>query len=549
MSSRSNTSIAKSTASDNDQEEESKETSSAHVASINIEPLQMQLLIKPDDVKQKQDSGNFDDMLTYIDASVVSEWLNRANRSLRKMHKWHQDNSGLFNEPSSNRTKQSQYEPFILFASFWLGSHPTARFDHKQRRQLIEMEHSIICDEVQQAFQVGIESQQIGIADTHRLLRAVLKEYPLQFLSFRGVYLLLDYIEILSSNRQDDYKKLLSDVKCRTLNKQYAQWLLSIRSFALINLCWSIVKFYRRTLEKEVNCFKTTSSTSQLEELDGRLSSLSISNKETVVSKPNVNSSCSSLSNSSTSSSTSSSSSSLLKKRLKNSSLKKENEQDFLPILNQVKYDLYVENAYKHDLPDVLHYLILTKKCDPFKRDEQGRTLIFLAVINDRPKILNYLIKRWPSIDVNEQCHSGNTPLHAAVNKGNQTLVDIILQSLNNENEPINTDTFESSSTSSLINEGETTSRSRKSYKLDINKINEKCMNSTALHLAVWNDFNEIALRLVQNNADPNLKMNGTTTAFDLALENSNQVLYELLNEFNSLGSITKSSLNIPNLN
>jgi hypothetical protein len=347
LSSRSNTSIAKSTASDNDQEEESKETSSAHVSSINIEPLQMQLLIKPDDVKQKQDSGNFDDMLTYIDASVVSEWLNRANRSLRKMHKWHQDNSGLFNEPSSNRTKQSQYEPFILFASFWLGSHPTARFDHKQRRQLIEMEHSIICDEVQQAFQVGIESQQIGIADTHRLLRAVLKEYPLQFLSFRGVYLLLDYIEILSSNRQDDYKKLLSDVKCRTLNKQYAQWLLSIRSFALINLCWSIVKFYRRTLEKEVNCFKTTSSTSQLEELDGRLSSLSISNKETVVSKPNVNSSCSSLSNSSTSSSTSSLSSSLLKKRLKNSSLKKENEQDFLPILNQVKYDLYVENAYK----------------------------------------------------------------------------------------------------------------------------------------------------------------------------------------------------------
>ena len=148
---------------------------------------------------------------------------------------------------------------------------------------------------------------------------------------------------------------------------------------------------------------------------------------------------------------------------------------------------------------------------------------------------------------MNEQCHSGNTPLHAAVNKGNQTLVDIILQSLNNENEPLNTDTFESTSSSSLLNEeaGEQTSRSRKSFKLDINKINEKCMNSTALHLAVWNDFNEIALRLVQHNADPNLKMNGTATAFDLALENSNQVLYELLKEFNSLASITKSSLNI----
>jgi len=366
----------------------------------------------------------------------------------------------------------------------------------------------------------------------------VLKEYPLQFLSFRGVYLLLDYIEILSSNRQDDYKKLLSDVKCRTLNKQYAQWLLSIRSFALINLCWSIVKFYRKTVEKETNYLKATyTGCSQLDELDGRLSSLSISNRDAVSNKPNVNSSCSSLS---TASSTSSSSSSFKTRATKSAASKqKENDEDFSPVLNQVKYELYLESAYKHDLPEVLHYLILTKKCNPFKRDEQGRTLIFLAVMNDRPKILNYLIKRWPSIDVNEACHSGNTPLHAAVNKGNISLVDIILQSLNNEsNESLKPDNFESSSTSSLNEASDTSSRSRKSFKLDINKTNVKCMNSTPLHLAVWNDFNEIALRLIQNNADPNLKMNGTKNAFELALENSNQILYELLTEYSSLKSL-----------
>lgn len=73
---------------------------------------------------------------------------------------------------------------------------------------------------------------------------------------------------------------------------------------------------------------------------------------------------------------------------------------------------------------------------------------------------------------------------------------------------------------------------SRQIHKLDVNMVNSKCMDSTPLHLAVWNDFNEIAIRLVQSNANPNLKMNGVSTAFDLALENQNQVLYELLSDY-----------------
>ena len=316
----------------------------------NIEPLKMKEtnnnMIQTEESKQ---TGNFDEMLTYIDASVVSEWLNRANRSLRKMHKWHQDNTDLFD--NNLNSKLLKYESFILFANFWLGSHPTAKFDHKQRRQLIEMEHSIISDEVTQAFQVGIDSQQMGIGDIHRLLRAVLKEYPLQFLSFRGVYMLLDYIEILSSNRQEDYKKLLSDVKCRTLNKQYAQWLLSIRSFSLINLCWSIIKFYRKTVENELS-FKSSSNSknSTLADLDGRLSSLSLSNKETNVS--DSHSSLSNLSSSNSSSSTISSHSSFKQqqhqqtKRIKSAN-KKKNDDEFVTVSNQIKYDLYLDSVYK----------------------------------------------------------------------------------------------------------------------------------------------------------------------------------------------------------
>ena len=72
----------------------------------------------------------------------------------------------------------------------------------------------------------------------------------------------------------------------------------------------------------------------------------------------------------------------------------------------------------------------------------------------------------------------------------------------------------------------------RATFRLDVNKRNEKCMDMTALHLAVFNDYDEIAIRLVQTDADPNLKMKGETSAFSMALENKNQVLYELLGDY-----------------
>lgn len=454
----------------------------------------------------KKLNGNFDDLLTYIDASVVSEWLNRSNRLLKKMFIWHKETSN-----SPNSTNTLKYESFILFANFWLGFEEEFKFSDKQRRHLIEMEYSIICDEVMQAFQVGIESQKCGMRDVNNLLRAVFKEYPLKLLSFRGTYLLLDFINILSSDRHEDYKNLLSDVKCRTINKQFAQWLLSIRSFALISMCYSIIKFYKKTIESnpKMSVNYSSNKTNLLDELDGRLSSLSLSS-DTKYSNMTTRSSTDS---SSSTSSFSSSSSIASTKKAKTKSEVKKNQQVFSTIPNEIKYEFYLSAVFKNDLPNVLNYLITTKKCDPFTVDEHGRTLIFLAVMNDKPKILNYLIKRWPSIDINKACDSGNTPLHAAVNKGKLYLVEALLQSLSNE-----------------INNNS----DKKIFKLDIDKTNEKCMDATPLHLAVWNDFNEIVLVLLQSKANPNLKMNGKT-AFDMASENSNEVLIDLLNEYSSL--------------
>jgi ankyrin repeat protein len=407
------------------------------------------------------------------------------------------------------------------------------------------MEYSIICDEVIQAFQIGIESQKITQRDINMLIKAVFKEYPLQLLSFRGAYLLLDIIDILSSDRQDtEYKKLLSDVKCRTVNKQYAQWLLSIRSFALINLCWSIIKFYRKTVRvkreyeaqtSRILTARTASNSSSskqqqqqqlnesgdenpiLSELDGRLSSLSLTS---------YNESVSSLSSCPSTSSNESSESCVEMKtnkskskhhRLKSAKHNNNNNNNgidcdlLIMIPSSTKYDLYLEVVFKNDFPDVLHYLITTKKCNVLKRDEHGRTLIFLAVMNEKPKILRYLVKRWPSIDINAENDSGNTPLHAAVNKGKLELVEIVLESLSNSLSSIKPST---------------------NICLSVDKPNTMCMNATPLHLAVWNDYTDIALRLVQAKADPYLKMNGKSNAFDLAKENSNEILFDLLNEF-----------------
>lgn len=125
---------------------------------------------------------------------------------------------------------------------------------------------------------------------------------------------------------------------------------------------------------------------------------------------------------------------------------------------------------------------------------------------------------KWPAIDINEASDNGNTALHAAVNTGNIELVQILLESLGEKKE---TETSQSSATST-----------KQRTLLDVDKKNENCMNATPLHLAVWNNYVEIAILLLQHGANPHLKMNNISTAFDLATENSNQVLFDLIREY-----------------
>ncbi|XP_015754974.1 PREDICTED: uncharacterized protein LOC107334550 [Acropora digitifera] len=106
--------------------------------------------------------------------------------------------------------------------------------------------------------------------------------------------------------------------------------------------------------------------------------------------------------------------------------------------------------AVKKEFPDVLDFLIqgYTLQYQSLK-DGDGKSLIFTAVLSGKGIMLEHLLKK-SRVDVNEKAPSGNTALHAAVNTGNISMVQ------------------------TLINAG-----------AKVNACNAECEGATPLHLAV----------------------------------------------------------------
>lgn len=166
---------------------------------------------------------NFDDMLTYMDATIVASWLTRANSAIEEVTIY-----------------CSKADNFVQFAHFWLSSFPDI-----QKKDIFAMEYDFLIEELKLAFTVGREERKIVRGDLVDLCAAVFKEYPQKLLGGKAPHIFLDYLDILSSEKQAEYKKLLSDVRCATTNRQYAQWLLAVRSFALVTVWSSVINFYR----------------------------------------------------------------------------------------------------------------------------------------------------------------------------------------------------------------------------------------------------------------------------------------------------------------
>lgn len=162
------------------------------------------------------------DVLRYIDQAVVSSWLVRANDTIHSLSNW-----------------LSTENFFVRFAQFWLSD-----MNKSKQKELVEMEVEIILDEISFAVQIGKDLGQISEQDVISFFHVVVWEYPSKLHGKQCCLFLLNTLLTLASGKKDEYRRLLSNVKHPTKNPEHVHWILSVRSFALISVVSSIVKFY-----------------------------------------------------------------------------------------------------------------------------------------------------------------------------------------------------------------------------------------------------------------------------------------------------------------
>lgn len=174
---------------------------------------------------------NFDSLLSFFDATIVAEWLTRANKTVSELSSW-----------------MLLGDTFIKFANFWL-----TEVSPNKRSELVSLEYSIVMDELKFAFGVGLEGNQITEQDITTFMKAVVWEYPHKFSPSQSSVHLLNILMCLCCGRKENYRKLLSDVKCSTTNKQFVQFILATRAFAIVSIASGVVAFY-----KQIHCIQNS---------------------------------------------------------------------------------------------------------------------------------------------------------------------------------------------------------------------------------------------------------------------------------------------------
>lgn len=176
----------------------------------------------------KPSKPNFDNILLYMDSTVVGDWLTKANDSIKQLTSWlhFEDN-------------------FVQFAHFWLSEMPRSK-----QRELIDMEFSILMEELYFAFGAGLKGGSVAHEDIDTFARAVFWEYPEKFHSSETRDFFLCVLLCLCSGRKNNYRALLSDVQCSTLTKQFVQLILATRAFAIVNVCTGVLEFFKTAFQR-----------------------------------------------------------------------------------------------------------------------------------------------------------------------------------------------------------------------------------------------------------------------------------------------------------
>ena len=178
----------------------------------------------------KTSKPNFDCILLYMDSTVVGDWLTKANSLIKQLTSWLHDNDN-----------------FIQFAHFWLSEMPRSK-----QRELIEMEFSILLEEICYAFGAGLEGGSVSRQDICAFARAVFWEYPEKFRNSETKDFFLNILLCLCSGRKNNYRVLLSDVQCSTSNKQFVQLVLATRAFAIVSICSGVLEFFKAAFDRSM---------------------------------------------------------------------------------------------------------------------------------------------------------------------------------------------------------------------------------------------------------------------------------------------------------
>lgn len=176
----------------------------------------------------KPSKPNFDNILLYMDSTVVGDWLTRANDSIKQLTSWLHSSDN-----------------FVQFAHFWLSEMPRSK-----QRELMDMEFSVLMEEIYFAFGAGLKGGSITREDIDAFARAVLWEYPEKFHGSETRDFFLNILLCLCSGRKNNYRALLSDVQCSTSTKQFVQFILATRAFAIVNICSGVLEFFKTAFQR-----------------------------------------------------------------------------------------------------------------------------------------------------------------------------------------------------------------------------------------------------------------------------------------------------------
>ena len=163
-------------------------------------------------------SEELDIIFQLFDRSVVLVWLEQSKRSITDISDW-----------------CAADENFIHFAHFWLSEFPSDR-----RLSMFEFEYGLLRDKIAS----GCRSKPPSSEQLASFLTAILHEFPEGRLTgLADAYIFLEHLEALAEKQKRD--SLLTAVSYSLCSQQYYDYLLAVRTYAIVTIWSAILDKYR----------------------------------------------------------------------------------------------------------------------------------------------------------------------------------------------------------------------------------------------------------------------------------------------------------------